>query len=88
VLATADPQWAYLRIGRRAVLPPFVLDGREGQRLLDSVPVKYLITTTDPDGYRRFTGPLLAANPQAWRPIWTGPNGAVVIHERVGAPRP
>jgi len=58
VLATADPQWAYLRIGRRAVLPPFVLDGREGQRLLDSVPVKYLITTTDPDGYRRFTGPL------------------------------
>jgi hypothetical protein len=85
VLAAPDPQWAYLRIGRRTVLPPFVLDGREGQRLIDSVPVKYLITSTDPDGYNRFTTPLLAANPQAWRQVWTGPNGVVVIHERVGA---
>jgi hypothetical protein len=49
------------------------------------VPVKYLITSTDPDGYNRFTTPLLAANPQAWRQVWTGPNGVVVIHERVGA---
>ena len=40
---------------------------------------------TDPDGYNRFTTPLLAANPQAWRQVWTGPNGVVVIHERVGA---
>ena len=88
VLAAAYPQWAYLRIGRRTVLPPFVLDGREGQRLVDSVPVKYLIASTDPDGYKRFTAPLLAANPQKWRQVWTGPNGVVVIHERVGAPRP
>ncbi|MBC7781135.1 MAG: hypothetical protein H7125_13635 [Proteobacteria bacterium] len=88
VIATADPQWAYLRTGRRAVLPPFVLEGRESQRLIDSVPVSYLITSTDPDGYMRFTAPLLAANPQAWRPVWSGPNGVVTIHERVGAPRP
>ncbi len=88
VLAAGDPQWAYLRIGRRTVLPPFTLDGREGQRLIDSVPVKYLVTSTDPDAYKRFTAPLLAANPQAWRQVWSGPNGVVVIHERVGAPRP
>ena len=88
VIATADPQWAYIRTGRRAVLPPFVLDGREGLRLIDSVPVSYLITSTDPDGYQRYTAPLLAANPQAWRRVWSGPNGVVVIHERVGAPRP
>ena len=88
VLAASDPQWAYLRTGRRAVLPPFVLEGREGQRLIDSVPVKYLVASTDPDGYRRYTAPLLAANPQAWRQVWRGPNGVVVIHERVGAPRP
>jgi hypothetical protein len=88
VIATDHPQWAYLRTGRRAVLPPFVLDGREGQRLIDSVPVSYLITSTDADGYQRYTGPLLAANPQAWRRVWSGPNGVVVIHERVGAPRP
>ena len=88
VIAAADPQWAYLRTGRRTVLPPFVLDGREGQRLLDSVPVKFLIASSDPDGYKRFIAPILAANPQAWRQVWSGPNGVVVIHERVGGPRP
>jgi hypothetical protein len=88
VIATADPQWAYLRTGRRAVLPPFVLEGREAQRLMDSVPVNYLITSTDPDGYKRFTEPLLAADSTAWRRVWIGPNGVVVIYERVGAPRP
>ena len=87
VLAAGDPQWAHLRTGRRTVLPPFELDGRKGQRLIDSVPVKYLIESTYP-AYLRFTTPLLAANPQAWRQVWRGPNGMVVIHERVGAPRP
>jgi hypothetical protein len=70
------------------VLPPFVLEGREAQRLMDSVPVNYLITSTDPDGYKRFTEPLLAADSTAWRRVWIGPNGVVVIYERVGAPRP
>lgn len=88
ILAASDPQWAYLRTGRRTVLPPFVPEGREGQRLIDSVPVKYLVASTDPAAYKRFTAPLLAANPQAWRQVWSGPNGVVVIHERVGAPRP
>jgi len=69
------------------VLPPFEVDGRKGQRLIDSVPVKYLIESTYL-AYWRFTTPLLAANPQAWRPVWRGPNGTVVIHERVGAPQP
>ena len=69
------------------VLPPFEVDGRKGQRLIDSVPVKYLIESTYL-AYWRFTTPLLAANPQAWRQVWRGPNGMVVIHERVGAPRP
>ena len=87
VLAAGDPQWAYLRTGRRTVLPPFELDGRKGQRLIDSVPVKYLIESTYL-AYWRFTTPLLAANPQAWRQVWRGPNGTVVIHERVGAPQP
>lgn len=88
VIAAADPQWAHIRIGRRTVLPPFVVDGREGQRLMDTVPVKFLIASTDPDGYKRFIAPMLAANPQAWRQVWSGPKGVVVIHEHVGSPRP
>ena len=88
MLATGDPQWAHLRTGRKAVLPPFVLDGREGQRLIDTVPVEYLFVSTDPDAYQRFTTPLIAANPQAWRQVWKGPNGVVRIFERVDAPQP
>src|SRR6185369_13148273 len=88
VLAAGDPQWAYLRTGRRTVLPPFASEGREGQRLLDSVPVRYLVTSTEVDSYKRFTARLLTSNPEAWRQVWSGANGEVVIHERVGAPRP
>jgi len=62
--------------------------GQCGTRWIGRPPVSYLITPTGPDGYQRDTAPLLAANPQVWRRVWSGPNGVVVIHERVGAPRP
>ena len=75
MIAAADPQWVYLRTGRRAVLPPFELDGKKGQQLIDSVPVRYLIASVKPGGYERFTAPLLAANPDAWRRVWSGANG-------------
>ncbi len=87
-LAGDDPQWVYLRTGRRCVLPPFVLDGREGQQLIDSVPVKYLLGSVKPGAYERFTAPLLAANPDSWRRVWRGANGTLDVYERVGPPRP
>ncbi|HEX2542644.1 MAG TPA: hypothetical protein VHM00_16365 [Caldimonas sp.] len=87
-LASGDPQWAYLRTGRRCVVPPFVIDGKKGQQLIDTVPVKYLLASVKPGAYQRFTAPLLAENPDAWRRVWSGPNGTLEIHERVGATRP
>jgi len=86
--AGGDPQWVYLRTGRRCVVPPFVLDGRKGQQLIDSVPVKYLLASVKPGAYERFTAPLLAANPEAWRRAWRGPNGTLDVYERVGPLRP
>ena len=86
--AGGDPQWVYLRTGRRCVVPPFVLDGRKGQQLIDSVPVKYLLASVKPGAYERFTAPLLAANPDAWRRVWRSPNGTLDVYERVGPPRP
>jgi hypothetical protein len=87
-LAAGDPQWVYLRTGRRCVLPPFELDGRKAQQLIDTVPVKYLLASVQPGAYQRFTAPLLAANPDAWRRVWRGPNGTLDVYERVAASRP
>jgi len=86
--AAGDPQWVYLRTGRRCVLPPFVLDGRKAQQLVDSVPVKYLLAPLTPGPYQRFTSVLLAANPAAWRRVWTGPKGSLQVYERVRPPGP
>lgn len=87
MLAAADPQWAYLRTGRRSVAPPFVIDGKKGQQLIDSVPVKYLLAPVKSGDYRRFTAALLAANPDAWRRVWIGTHGTLDVYQRVERPR-
>ena len=86
VIATGDPQWVYLRTGRKAVLVPFELDGRKAQQLIDTVPVKYLFAHSG-DAYQRFIAPLIAENPGAWNRVWSSANGTLVVYERVG-PRP
>jgi len=85
-LAAGDPQWVYLRTGRRCVVPPFTTDGRRAQQLIDTVPVKYLLASSKPGAYQRFTAPLLADNPDAWRRVWSGANGTLDVYERVGPP--
>ena len=40
VMATSTPHWAFLRTGRKAVLPPMEVDPERAQFLLDSVPVR------------------------------------------------
>ena len=60
VIAATDPQWVYLRTGRKAVLPPFESNGKTAQRLIDTVPVKYLIVESKPErlGWARTTDSL------------------------------
>jgi len=87
VIAAGDPQWVYLRTGRKAVLPPFEIDGKKAQQLIDTVPVKYLFAPAT-GGYHRFTAALIAENPDAWKHIWGGPNGTIDVYERVGPRSP
>ena len=47
VLATSTPHWAYLKTGLKAVLPPLEADVCKAQKLVDSVPVRYLVIDTD-----------------------------------------
>jgi len=89
VIAATDPQWVYLRTGRKAVLPPFEPNGKTAQQLIDTVPVKYLIVETRPErlglgAYYRFTSTLLRENPSAWDRVWSSPEGGIEIYQRSG----
>jgi hypothetical protein len=87
VIAATDPQWASLRTGRKAVLPPFELNGKKAQLLIDTVPVKYLIAETRPaplglGAYHRFTAALLRENPLQWDLVWSSSDRSMVIFRR------
>jgi hypothetical protein len=89
VIAATDPQWVYLRTGRKAVLPPFESNGKTAQRLIDTVPVKYLIVESRPErlglgAYHRFTSALLRENPSAWDRVWSSDEGSIEIYQRTG----
>lgn len=68
VVAATDPQWVYIRTGLKSVLSPFEMDAGEAQRLLDSVPVRYLIV--DEGKYKKYTARVVAAYPDRWRRVY------------------
>lgn len=88
VVAASMPQWAYLRTNLKSVMPPFE-QHRLGQRLLDSVPVRYLIYE-DPreliNPAAQFTRQVVSSYPEKWRLVFSDPNKYVRVYERTGAP--
>jgi hypothetical protein len=80
VVAASDPQWVYLRTGLKSVLPPLELSGNEAERLIDSVPVRFLVV--DENVYRRYTSHLIESNPDLWKCTWRGAEDRVRIYER------
>lgn len=85
VIATTVPHLAYLRTGHKAVLPPFVPDTDTARRLLDQVPVSYLVLDKfrRPGISERYGAPVVAKNPQDWRLVFTAPDGETRVFERV-----
>lgn len=87
VVATSTPHWAYLRTGLRSVYPPFEPQVDDAQRLLESVPARYLIVDSlvFRDYGRRYTDPVVRAFPDRWELVYTSvPNGSA-IYRRTGA---
>jgi len=84
VVATQVPHWAYLKIGMKAIFPPMEIDPAEAQRLLDSVPVDYLlldqtdILTVTP----KYAEPVIRAFPGRWSLIYTAPGSRTSIYRR------
>jgi hypothetical protein len=85
IVATSTPHWAYLKTGSQAVLPPFEADVRTARRLLETVPVRYLVV----DGLefldvtRRYAAPVPRAYPNEWQLVYSSPDSASRIYRRV-----
>jgi len=69
IIATSAPHLFYLRTGLQAVLPPMEVNPERGRRLLDGVPVSYVIIDQLPflDISPRYALPALASDPRHWR---------------------
>ena len=84
VVATTAPHLAYVRTGHKAVLPPFDPDVERASRLLDEVPVRYLVLDQlgQPGISERYAAPVVAQKPADWHLAFTAPDGRTRIYER------
>lgn len=85
VVATTVPHLAYLRSGHKAVLPPFEPNPTTASRLLDEVPVSYLVLDeiVGPQISARYAEPVVTQNPSNWRLVFTAPDHKTRVYERV-----
>jgi hypothetical protein len=85
VVATSAPHQVYLQTGLKSVMPPMEHDSAEALRLLDSIPVRYLIVATfrfmDLDA--RYADPVVRQHPSAWKLVFTATDGETRVYERV-----
>jgi len=102
IVATTAPHLFYLRTGRLAVLPPMEPDPVHAGRLLEGVPVLYVIVDDLKflDLSRRYARPAVKNDPMGWQlvhsihlrngPLWIKPADFphdTEIYQRVTAPR-
>jgi hypothetical protein len=90
IVATTMPHWVYLRAGLRAVMPPAGTDPGEILRLLDSVPVTYVMAggSSAVIWARGDAFPAVRRAPDVWAPIYASPDGELTIYERTRRPSP
>jgi hypothetical protein len=85
IVATIEPHWLYLLTGRLSVLPPMESDPVCARRLLENVPVSFVIADNwkFPDMSRRYLLPALESDPEGWRVVHR--IGETKIYGRAGA---
>ncbi|HUR93163.1 MAG TPA: hypothetical protein VMY76_01175 [Gemmatimonadales bacterium] len=85
VVATSVPHLAYLRTGKRSVLPPLVPDAAAAARLLDGVPASYLVLDElgVPGISERYAEAVVARHPDDWKLVYATPGTRVRVFERV-----
>ena len=88
IVATSTPHWAYLKTGSHAILPPFEADIRAARRLLEEVPVRYLVVDSLEfvDVSRRYAAPVARAFPSEWQLIYSSADSTSRIYRRADVP--
>jgi hypothetical protein len=85
VVATSAPERVYLYTGLKAVMPPMEPDPAADQRLLDAVPVTYVIVDELDfvDVTRRYVGPTIRRHPGLWHLDYQVPGSNTRVYRRV-----
>jgi hypothetical protein len=85
IVATSSPHLVYLGAGLQAVMPPFEPDPERADRLLASVPVKYIIVDDLDflDVSRRYAEPVVQRYPDRWRVAYVISTSGLRIYERM-----
>ncbi len=85
IVATSTPYRLHIETGLRAVMPPFDANPTEAARLLDGVPIEYLVI--DDLGFtditRRYGAPVVERFPDDWALVYGSPTSAPRIYRRV-----
>jgi hypothetical protein len=86
IVATIAPHQFYLQTGLRAVYPPMDADPVRARRLLEAVPVSYVIIDkfSYRDFSRRYARPAVESDPVGWRFVWSFKG--TDIYERANGP--
>jgi hypothetical protein len=85
VVATSVPHLAYLRTGRKSVLPPLESNPETAAGYLDAVPVSWLVLDDLglPGLSERYAAPVVRQRPENWRLVYTTPGTGARVYERV-----
>lgn len=86
VVASAAPHLVYLHAGLKAVLPPHEVDRETARRLLEAVPVTWVIVDEFEFGdnvSQRYAAPAVESRPDLWALAYTGDEARVRLYRRV-----
>jgi hypothetical protein len=85
VMATTVPHWAFLLTRVKAILPPMEADRDEARRLLDAVPVRFVVLDEleYPRISQRYAAPAIEGRPEEWRQVYRTAEGLASVYERV-----
>ena len=84
VLAVTMPQWVYLHSGFKAVMPPLTRDPQQAERLIDTVPVSFVVIEQllMDDNFNTYFPKLVEKSPDHWKLVYEKQGSPVKLHAR------
>lgn len=88
IVAISMPQWAYLKTGLLTVMPPLEANPLQQQRLIDSVPVTYLVLDRMVMGgeFNEKFPAMVQAFPHKWSLVYSSRSGDTQVYKRADLP--